>query len=226
MPPNDELLVQIIDHALADAAKRAGHYLVCRPGCAQCCIGAFSINALDADRLRRGYAALAVDDPDRFARIKHRIAAYVTRTAADFPGDPVNGALDESEDGQARFEDFANDEACPVLDPATSTCDLYEYRPMTCRVFGPPVRAVDASEDSGEESVAGLGVCELCFIGASEQEIAACELIADPDNLEDTLLDRLAAEGNSMSTTTVAYALSTADAGVGDKGCPPMESLR
>ena len=42
---------------------------------------------------------------------------------------------------QARFEDFANDAACPALDPATGRCDVYAWRPMTCRVFGPPVRA-------------------------------------------------------------------------------------
>ena len=43
---------------------------------------------------------------------------------------------------------------------------------MTCRVFGPPVRSED-----------GLGVCELCFHGASEKEIAACEMSPDPNDL-------------------------------------------
>ena len=38
----------------------------------------------------------------------------------------------------------------------TGHCELYESRPMTCRVFGPPVRSED-----------GLGVCELCFHGAT-----------------------------------------------------------
>ena len=91
----------------------------------------------------------------------------------DFPGDPQTGILDESERLTERFEDFGNDEPCPVLDPATGTCDLYSARPMTCRVFGPPVR-----------SEGGLGVCELCYHGASEEEIAACEMIADPDDME------------------------------------------
>ena len=48
---------------------------------------------------------------------------------------------------------------------------------MTCRVFGPPVRSED-----------GLGVCELCFQGASDEEIAACEMKPDPDDLESRLL--------------------------------------
>ncbi len=60
------------------------------------------------------------------------------------------------------------------------TCDLYESRPMTCRVFGPPVRSED-----------GLGVCELCFQGATPQEIASCEMKPDPDDMEGRLLEKL-----------------------------------
>ncbi len=86
---------------------------------------------------------------------------------------PATGILDESEAGQARFDDFANDEPCPVLDPETGACDLYAARPMTCRVFGPPVRSEE-----------GLGVCELCYHGASDEEIAACEMEVDPEGLE------------------------------------------
>jgi hypothetical protein len=48
---------------------------------------------------------------------------------------------------------------------------------MTCRVFGPPVR-----------SDGGLGVCELCFDGATEEEISSCEMIPDPDDMETKLL--------------------------------------
>ena len=39
---------------------------------------------------------------------------------------------------------------------------------------------------SGEES--GLAVCELCYHGASDQQIAACEMVPDPDNLEEKLI--------------------------------------
>jgi Fe-S-cluster containining protein len=80
--------------------------------------------------------------------------------------------------GGRTFSDFANDEPCPALDPVTGNCELYESRPMTCRVFGPPVRSED-----------GLGVCELCFHGATNEEIAACEMKPDPDDLESGLLE-------------------------------------
>jgi hypothetical protein len=54
----DRALIQIVDAALAEAARRSGEWLVCRPGCTQCCIGVFPINQLDALRLRRGLAEL------------------------------------------------------------------------------------------------------------------------------------------------------------------------
>src|SRR5580700_10917308 len=173
----DRELIQIVDSALAEATRRSGKWLVCRPGCTQCCIGAFPINQLDALRLRRGLADLEVRDPQRASNVRSRAREAVARLSKDFPGDPVSGVLDEGDEADERFADFANDEPCPALDPETGNCELYESRPMTCRVFGPPVRSKD-----------GLGVCELCYQGASEEEIAACEMKPDPDDLESGLV--------------------------------------
>lgn len=190
-PPKDRQLIQIVDAALADVTKRSGKWLVCREGCTQCCIGVFAINQLDAARLRDGLAQLEAADPKRAARIRKRAREAVARLSPIFPGNAVTGILHEDGD----FEAFANDEPCPVLDPATGSCDLYASRPMTCRVFGPPVRSGD-----------GLGVCELCFQGASKTEIAACEMIPDPDDLESNLVEELESRG-IRGDTIIAFAL-------------------
>jgi len=194
----DQKLIQIVDSALADVTRRSGEWLVCRPGCTQCCIGAFSINQLDAFRLRRGLADLEARVPERAAAVRERAREAVARLAHEFPGDPVSGVLDEGEDTERRFADFANDEPCPALDPATGNCELYESRPMTCRVFGPPVQSED-----------GLGVCDLCFQGASEEEIAACEMKPDPDDLESTLLEQLEKSTGTRGNTIIAYCLAS-----------------
>jgi Fe-S-cluster containining protein len=191
----DQKLIQIVDSALADVTRRSGDWLVCRPGCTQCCIGVFAINQLDAARLQRGLAELEKRDPERAARVRHRARESVARLAPEFPGDPVSGVLDEGEEAERKFADFANDEPCPVLDPETGYCELYESRPMTCRVFGPPVRTED-----------GLGVCELCFQGASDKDIAACEMKPDPDDLESRLLEQL---GKSTGNTIIAFCLAS-----------------
>lgn len=199
MPPRDIELVQIVDAALADATRRSGDWLVCRKGCWQCCVGAFAINQLDAARLRQGLAELESRDPERATRIRERARKSVARIAADFPGDPKTGILAEGQDSEDRFLDFANDEPCPVLDPETGACELYAFRPLTCRVFGPPVR-------SGPEG--GLGICELCFQGASPEEIAACEMEVDPDNLEEKLLEEFEKTTGVHGKTTVAFCLT------------------
>jgi Fe-S-cluster containining protein len=193
LPAGDRELVRIMDASSADAARRAGKWLACRPGCTPCCHGAFAINALDAERLQASFTALRAADPAAAAAVETRARAWVAEFGAEFPGDAATGILGTSEEEQERFEEFANDAACPALDPVTGLCAVYDGRPMTCRVFGPPVRMGE-----GES----LGCCELCFVGASEEEIAACEMTV-PHELE----SRLVAEAGGADETVVAFAL-------------------
>ena len=192
----DQALVQIVNAALADATRRSGKWLVCRPGCSQCCIGVFAISQLDALRLRTGLAELELRDPERAARVRERAQRAVARLSPEFPGDPATGLLDESEKSAEQWDDFANDEPCPALDPEGGTCDLYEARPMLCRTFGPPLMS------DGE-----LGVCELCFDGATDEEVAAGEMHQAGDHLEAALLDELESTTGARGETIVAFAL-------------------
>jgi Fe-S-cluster containining protein len=200
LPAGDTKLIQIVDAALTDAARRSGAWLACRPGCTQCCVGVFAIHQLDALRLQQGIAELEKLNPERAQRIRARARDSIERLSAQFPGDVKTGVLDAAvletgSDAEQRFAELANDEPCSVLDPATGLCELYDARPMTCRTFGPPVR-----------SEGGLGVCELCFHGATDEQIAACEMVADPDDLESKLLARLEKQG-SRGQTIVAFAV-------------------
>ena len=189
--PTDAALIQIVDAAMAAAARRSGAWLACRPGCYQCCIGPFAITPLDAIRLRIGLAELQASDPERAARVRRSAQASVERMRRERPADPMGNALNHDEAGE--------DELCPALDPATGTCDLYNARPITCRTFGPAVRMGAAS----------IAVCELCYQGASDAEIAACEVSVDPENLEAELLRQLASTGQA-GETVVAFALAAA----------------
>ena len=170
--PGDDRLVQIVDAALVETARLSGPWLLCRPGCAQCCLGEFPITQLDAQRLRRGLADLRAHEPLRADWVRRRAREMAAREMTD-------------------------DDPCPALDPETSTCDLYAARPIVCREFGPPVRT-----DEGD-----LGVCELCFSGATEAEIAACN-VEYPDELERRLISELEESTGLRGATTVARALS------------------
>ena len=194
LPGGDAEFVQIVDASLADAAARSGHWLACRPGCNQCCSGVFRISPLDAERLREGLRLLRQCDPDRAVRIDVRASESARRLAEAYPGDVLSGVLYEDEHSLERFEDFGNEETCPVLDPMSGTCDLYAHRPLTCRTFGPPVR----TEDSG------FGICELCFVGAPAEAVAAAEMKLPSPMVERHLIDELGPIGDTIVTFALA----------------------
>jgi len=146
-------------------------------------------------RLRAGMGELRISHPERADTVGRRAEAWIAEFAARFPGDRATGRLGDSEGEREAFEQFAHEAACPALDPDSGRCDLYAWRPMTCRVFGPPIRM--------EDDV--LGCCELCFTTASDEEIAVCEL-AVPHDEEASVLDSLE-NGGQTGDTVVAYAL-------------------
>jgi Fe-S-cluster containining protein len=194
LPARDQELVQIMDASLAEAARRAGEWLVCRLGCTQCCYGAFAINSLDALRLSAGMDELRSAEPALAAEIERRTRAWIAQFGAEFPGNAETGLLGDSDAERECFEEFANEAPCPALDPATGRCDVYEWRPMTCRVFGPPVRM-----EAGMAEDVALGHCELCFAGANQSEVAACEM-AVPHELEAELLEEVGTKGETVVT--------------------------
>jgi Fe-S-cluster containining protein len=153
---DDRSLLRIIDAATAEAVRKSGDRVVCRPGCCDCCLGPFDITRQDAARLRQGLEQL---DPARAAEIVER--------AQQFRG--------------------GDDEPCPVLDTKTGTCELYASRPVTCRVFGPPMRYGGWN----------VSICELCFQGATDEEIADCAVDLD---IEET-----------QTETTIAACLSSSE---------------
>ena len=167
----DRRLLAAVSETMTEAARRSGEWLVCRAGCTQCCIGAFPITQLDARRLRRGLQELTARDPVRAAAVQARADAY-----------PI--VVDD------------DDLPCPALDPSTGYCDLYDARPMTCRIFGPVTQMEDGN----------LGACELCYDGATEEQMKECAVEVDSEGLENELVDDLAEQGLS-GTTIVAFAL-------------------
>jgi Fe-S-cluster containining protein len=84
-----------------------------------------------------------------------------------------------------RARAFVGEEmACPVLDPETGMCELYEWRPLTCRTFGPALRW------PGE----AIGVCELNFVGATAEEIVACSVeigVSEPESNGETSIAKI-----------------------------------
>ena len=210
MPSRDPELLRILDASFARAAESAGEHLVCKQGCTACCHGAFAISQLDAARLRVAMVELRGTNPRLAGEVEGRAKKWLAENGDEFPGSLTTGLLGESDEERARFEEYANDAACPALNLETGLCDVYAARPMTCRIFGPPVRvdAGEATEVAGEAATA-LGHCELCFTNATTDVVAACEMEL-PHTLEAELLEELArskGQAHENGETLVVFAL-------------------
>lgn len=193
----DRDLVDEVDAVLAKAARLAGSDLACKPGCSECCHGPFPINRLDAGRLREGLAELRKHNPARAEAIVERARRQTAIYHAGFPGDPDAGRLGGDEGVEDLFFERHAGVPCPVLDPATQTCDLYAHRPLSCRTYGPPVTF------GGEN----LPPCRLCFTNATPARIEECRVTPDPMELERAILRRLRRDAGDDRETIIAYAI-------------------
>ncbi len=196
----DAQQLQIVDQAFADARSRAGEHLVCRAGCNQCCHGAFAISPTDAHRLRAEMMRLQTEEPAKASRINERATTFLGHFGALYPGNQTTGVLGTSEADAEAFEDFANDAPCPALDPQSGLCEVYAARPITCRVFGPPIR-----QDEGNGTTSAFSVCELCFTTASPEEVAAAAMVVPLE--EQSLLPDMQNSGQAKGATIVAFCL-------------------
>ncbi len=187
----DARLLRVLDRDFEAAAAAAGPLLLCRPGCRECCHGPFPITRLDLWRLRRGMAAANVDDVSR------RAAAAAKLLTPGFPGDPATGRLLADEGRLDEFFELHRALPCPALDPATGRCELYQWRPVSCRTYGPPARF------GKEESPP----CPLCFRGASRETIESCRMEPDRDGLEEGILAAMGVSAGEDRETLIAFAL-------------------
>ena len=181
-----------ISEVMTEAARLSGHWIACRPGCTECCLGPFAINQLDALRLRKGLALLDEYDLPRAERVRARAKAYIAAIAQEYPGDPATGALWDEEGLPASMESVY----CPALDRDTGCCDLYEARPITCRTFGPATRT----------TAEVVSTCELCYAGATDEEISRCAVDVDREGMERELVGALERAG-ARGMTIIAFAL-------------------
>lgn len=136
-------------------------------------------------------------DAPRAGRVRGRAEAAAKILLVDFPGDDNTGILwDDAmaeEELAARYETLP----CPALDPLTGACDMYEWRPVTCRTFGPPV-------NFGAEQ---MPPCCLCFTGCGDAEISGYAVSIDPGGLEEQLVCEIERIEGSAGQTVIALAL-------------------
>lgn len=186
----NQQLLQIVDAQLAEAPRRSGAHLTCHAGCAICCIGPFLVTPIDAWRLNEGLAAAP---RELAAAIRERAAV----AAGQFTADPQYPQITRDQQAMADFTQRHQNLPCPVLDPDSGVCQLYEFRPMACRTYGPPI-VLDWEP---------LPPCPLNFTQASDEEIESARVSVDPGEAAAALLQAAAASGLPTEPLLIALAL-------------------
>ncbi len=123
-------LVSRADKSFERVAREHPDCIACEPGCADCChavFGLFLVEAVflknDFDRLGEGEKAAAIER----SVVAEKELKTLERTLAEFKGDHRMSAYSMA---KTKIR-------CPLLGE-DDACILYDYRPITCRVYGIP----------------------------------------------------------------------------------------
>ena len=122
--------------------------VTCSPGCSDCCHAMFDLSLVEALYVNQKFCQTIAFGP-RHSTILHaagdadRLATRIKRKL-----------YKSSQDGNARqvMEDAARTRIrCPLLD-AEEHCQLYEHRPVTCRLYGAPVAIAGEAHVCGKSA--------------------------------------------------------------------------
>lgn len=172
-----EKLVAASDAAFDRVKMAHAECVMCREGCADCCHAVFDLTLIEAlyinYRFRQEFKGDERVDLEEKANRTDRLMAKIKRRAQEelLAGKPEAEILTDLARERVR---------CPLLN-ARDLCDLYRYRPLTCRFYGIPTAIAGGGHTcglSGFKEGETYPTVNLDTIHARLQELSA-ELIRD-----------------------------------------------
>lgn len=139
-----EHLVKAADTAFTRVKEGHGGCVTCKEGCSDCCYALFDLSLVEAmylnEKVREYARNLPSGDREKFLENASKLDRQVYRLKRRFHKDHQEGGQDESILDQAGRERLR----CPLLDE-NDLCCIYEKRPITCRLYGIPLRIGEQS---------------------------------------------------------------------------------
>jgi len=172
-----EKLVAASDAAFERVKQAHAECVKCREGCADCCHAVFDLTLIEAlyinHRFKQQFKGIPKTELEEKANQTDRLMAKIKRRAQEdlLAGKPEAEILTDLARERVR---------CPLLN-TRNLCDLYDYRPLTCRFYGVPTAIGGGGHTCGlSEFKEGetYPTVNLDTIHARLQEISA-ELIRD-----------------------------------------------
>lgn len=172
-----EKLVAASDAAFERVKQAHAECVKCKQGCADCCHAVFDLTLIEAlyinHRFNQEFKGAAKADLEEKANRTDRLMAKIKRRAQKdlLAGRPEAEILTDLARERVR---------CPLLNHS-DLCDLYRYRPLTCRFYGIPTGIAGGGYTcglSGFKEGETYPTVNLDTIHARLQELSA-ELIRD-----------------------------------------------
>jgi Fe-S-cluster containining protein len=141
-----EKIVDLVDSAFEQVKKQNGDLVRCESGCSDCCHALFDLTLVEAIYINHRFLELFKD--------QKREEIIERANSADRKIYKIKRqAYKEIEKGENEIKILADIGAervrCPLLDKE-DRCELYQYRPVTCRVYGIPTAIQGMSHTCGK----------------------------------------------------------------------------
>lgn len=164
-----EALRNVVDATFNRVQDQYGDCVKCKVGCADCCHALFDLTLIEAIYINRRCHE-RIDEKQRAALLEK--ANLADRQTYKIKRDAYK-RMEAGEDQRAILDLMASQRVrCPLLNEEDQ-CDLYESRPITCRLYGIPTAI------NGKGHTCGLSG----FVPGKSYPTV------DMDRLHDTLLD-------------------------------------
>ena len=141
-----EALVREVDSIFAKVDKACPGCVTCHSGCSDCCNALFDLSLVEALYLNRHFKQHFGYGPQRSAILSEaaKTDRVLTKLKRDYFRSVRNRASSATTEEEARdilhgvMEKAAHDRVrCPLLGK-DETCQMYDFRPITCRLYGIP----------------------------------------------------------------------------------------
>ena len=130
-----EALVKQVDDVFENVRKKYPDFVKCKLECSDCCHALFDLSLIEALYVNRKFIengleqkrSQIIEDANRIDRKIHQLKRKAYKSVES----------GEKTEKQVIFEMAAERIRCPLLNK-DNQCDLYNYRPITCRLYGIP----------------------------------------------------------------------------------------
>lgn len=144
-----ESLRQSVDSLYGQISREFKDEVKCCEGCSDCCHAIFDLSLIEAMYINQKFGENFGDGLERSTIIE--LADKADRQAYKFKRQIFKESKEGRDSNELIAEAARQRIRCPLLDD-NDRCRMYQYRPMTCRIYGVPTGIGGAAHTCGKSA--------------------------------------------------------------------------